>query len=102
MAIQRLAFLTDDLTQPLTDQRAVDVVVVGPALVACVVRRIDVDALHLPRVVRQQRFERDKVVALHDEIAVSRLAAGKLRHVFQQMKRHLQMMIDDSFLAYPV
>ena len=47
-----------------------------PAFVARVVRRVDVDALHLPGVVRKQRLERNEVVALDDEVAVARLPAG--------------------------
>ena len=63
MSIERLILFPDYLTQPLTDDRAVDVVVVGPTLVARVVRRIDVDALDLSRVVGKERFERDEVIA---------------------------------------
>ena len=70
--------------QPVADLRAVDVVVVDPAFVAGVVRRVDVDALHLPRVTRQQRLERLQVVALHDQIAAVRVAARQLRHRLQQ------------------
>jgi hypothetical protein len=102
MAIERLAFLADDLPQPLTDNRAVHVVVVSPALVAGVVRRIDVDALHLAGVVRQERFERNEVIALHDEISVTRLAAGEIGHVFEQVKRHLVVMIHHRLFPNPI
>ena len=63
VSVERFALLADYLAQPLTDDRAVDVVVVGPTLVARVVRRIDVDALDLSRVVGKERFERDEVIA---------------------------------------
>ena len=70
MSVERLAFLADHLAQPLANLRAVDVVVVGPALVARVVRRVDVDTLDLPRVARQQRLQGVQVVALDDEVAL--------------------------------
>jgi hypothetical protein len=46
--VQRFAFLADHLAQPAANLWAVHVVVVDPALIAGVVRRVDVDALHLP------------------------------------------------------
>ena len=40
MAGQILALFADNLAQPLFDLRVIDIVVVDPALVACVVGRI--------------------------------------------------------------
>ena len=45
-------------------------VAVGPALVASVVGRIDVDAPDLAVVRRQQRLQRGQVVALDDQVVV--------------------------------
>ena len=50
--VERLAFIADYLAEPLADDPAVHVVVVHPVLIACVVRRVDAEALHLPRVLR--------------------------------------------------
>ena len=83
MAGKVFGFLANNFAKPLTDERAVDAVVVNPSFVAGVVRRVNVDALDLPGVVRQQRLERDEVVALHDEIAVARLPARQFRHVLE-------------------
>ena len=69
MPVQRFAFLADHLSQPAANLRAVDVVVVNPAFVAGVVRRVDVDAFDLPGVTRQQGFQCVQVVALNDEVA---------------------------------
>ncbi|GAB2726422.1 hypothetical protein GCM10027019_02200 [Melaminivora jejuensis] len=105
MPIQRLAFLADHFAQPFPDLRAVDVVVVDPAFIAGVVRRVDVDALHLPGIARQQRLERMQVVALHDEVArVFALprAAGELRYRLQQTEWHFLVVLDDGFFADPV
>ncbi len=52
MAAQVFRFLTDNLPEPLLDSRIVNVVVVDPVLVACVVWRVDVDTLHLSSVPR--------------------------------------------------
>jgi hypothetical protein len=86
----------------LANLRAVDVVVVDPALVAGVVGRVDVDALHLPGVARQQRLERVQVVALHDQVAAVAVAAGQFRHRLQQTEGHVLVVLDDGFLADPV
>ena len=82
MAIERLALFADDLTEPFANDGAVYVVVISPTFVAGVVRRVDIDALHLAGVVGQQRFQRDEIVALDDQIAVARLTAREVRHVF--------------------
>jgi hypothetical protein len=81
VAVERLPFFANDLPEPLANDRTIHVVVVSPPFVASVVRRIDLDALHLPRVVGEQRFQRDEIVALNDQIAVARLTAGEVRHV---------------------
>lgn len=52
------------LAQPIPDRQAVDGIVVGSRLIARVVGRIDVDALHLSGVVREERLEREEVIAL--------------------------------------
>jgi hypothetical protein len=56
--------------EPFPHHRVVHVVVVVPAFIAGVVRRIDKDAIHLARVQRQKGLERMQVVAMNDEIAV--------------------------------
>ena len=84
------------------DGRAVDVLVVSPALVPRVIRRVNADALHPAPVVRQQRLEGHEVVTLGDEIARAGIAAAEIGHVFQQVKGHLEVMVDDGFLADPV
>ncbi len=42
VAGQVLALFADDLAQPLLDLRVIDVIVINPALVSCVVGRINV------------------------------------------------------------
>ena len=59
-----------DLAQPVLHHGGVDVVVVGPALVAGVVGRVDVDALDLAVIRRQQRLQGGQVVALDDQVVV--------------------------------
>src|ERR1039458_5516945 len=64
-------FLANNFTKPFTDERAVNAVVVNPAFVASVVRRVNVDALDLSGVVRQQRLERDEVVAAQRQAEIA-------------------------------
>ena len=67
VARQILRFGSHGLAQPVADFWAVDRVVVDPIFVPRVVGRVDVDALHLPGVIRQKCLERQQVVALHQE-----------------------------------
>ena len=55
-----------------------------------------------PGVVRQQRLERDKVVALHNEIAVARFTASEFGHILEQMKGNLLVMVHHRLFPNPV
>ena len=57
-----------DAAQPVPHERRSHVVVVGPPLVARVVGRVDVDALHLAVVGRQQGLQGGEVVAVDDQV----------------------------------
>ena len=59
------------IAQPLAHERAVDVVVVRPSLVARIIGRVNIDALDAAGVSREQRLQRVEVVAVDDEIVVS-------------------------------
>ncbi len=83
MAGQVLSLFPNHFAQPFADERAVDIVIIDPVLVAGVVRRVDVDALHLSGVIGQQGFEGNEVVALDNEVARAGVATGEFRHVFQ-------------------
>ena len=74
-ARETLALLADHLAKPFPDPQVVHAVVVDPSLVAGIVRRIDVDAVHLPLVLGQQRLESLEVVAVDDHVA----AIGPMR-----------------------
>ena len=43
-----------------------------------------------------------EVVALHDKIAVARFTAGEFRHVLEQMKGNLLVMIYQRLFPNPV
>ena len=100
-----LALLAHDLPEPFPDARVVHVVVVDPALVAGVVRRIDVDAVDLSLVFRKQRLQRFEVVAVDDHVsAVGAMAVqhALLGDALEYAIRHVPMVVDDLFLAHPV
>ena len=97
-----LSLLADGFAEPAEDFRGVDVVVIDPALVAGVVGRIDADALHFPRIARQQRFERMEVVALHDQVARGGITMGKLLVRFEQAERYLLVVPHHRVLPDPV
>ena len=83
MTIKSLAFPADDFAKPLLDGGRFDIVVIGPAFVAGVIGRIDIDALDLPSVERQESLESKKVVALDDEIAGARVTARQGWYIFE-------------------
>ena len=88
----------DGLAEPGAHHRRVDVVVVGPTLVAGVVGRIDIDALDPVVIDRQQRLQRRQIVAVHDQVVVQarRPAQPLVRGRPQVVERHRQMMILDE------
>ena len=68
MAGQILALSADHFAQPLFDFGVVYIVVVHPALVAGVVGRIDVDALHPALIPGQQGFEGFQIVPVDNHV----------------------------------
>jgi hypothetical protein len=77
-------------------------VVVGPALVAGVVGRINVDALHLAGVGGQEGLEGAEVVAVDDDVVVQ---AGGLARALgldrrQLMERHHEVVVLDEGFAF--
>ncbi len=95
MSGQVLGLGPHDLAQPVPHFRAVHRVVVDPLLVAGVVRRVDVDALDLPRVVRQKGLEGPGTPPSATEIELlERLTAlTESGHIakdeFELIKRHI-------------
>src|SRR5205823_967675 len=63
-----LAFLAHHLPDPFLELRLCQVVVIDPAFVARVVRRVDIDTFDPARVCREQAFKRDQIIALNDEV----------------------------------
>lgn len=89
--------------QPFLDDRRIDVVVIAPALVAGVVRRVDVNAVDLAGVSRQQRFQRVEIVAVNDEIAVERDRPNSFCPIGNQRTiGHGEVMVIDKFLALEI
>ena len=107
VAGQVLALFAYDLAQPLLDFGVVDIIVVDPALVAGVVRRIDVDTLHLALITRQQRFQRLQVIAVDHHIfaavilgVLSLLIKAVL--TLQHAIRYILMVVDDLIFSNPI
>jgi hypothetical protein len=97
-----LGLFADGFAEPFLNEWAVDRVVINPALVSSVVRRIDVDALYLSGVVRQQRLERVEIVTFDKEIAGTRITATELGDIAQQAIGNLTVVIYDSIFTDPV
>ena len=65
---QVLALFAHYFSQPFLDVGIADIIVVAPALVAGVVGRVNLDALHLALILRQQGFQCFKIIAVDDHV----------------------------------
>ena len=63
-----LTLFANHFAQPFFDLGVIDVIVVHPALVAGIVGRINVDALHLALVPGQQGFQCLQIVAVNNHV----------------------------------
>ena len=103
MAGQVLSLFADNLAQPLLDLRIIDIIIVDPALVAGVVGRIDIDALHAPLIPGQQGFQGFKVVTPDNHVVAAVVRAClsvfiKAVLALQHPKRHFLMVIDSGYV----
>ena len=98
--------------EPLSHERGVDGVVVAPALRAGVVGRVDIDAVHVAGVARQQGLESFEIVAVDYEVVVevgltclasSARRGHALLWYYQQLAiRHTQMVRVDEALSFEI
>jgi hypothetical protein len=91
-----LALFACRLANPLLEWRLRKIIVVNPALVHCVVSRVNRDALDSPRVRRQKTLQRHQFVACNDQIALQRrpLAGREFSVHFQRvMQNHLMVTL---------
>ena len=90
--------------QPVPHEGRIHVVVVRPALVARVVGRIDVDALYLSVIGRQQRLQRGQVIAVDDQVVVEArlLAQPVLARRQQLVEGYGQVMVLYEYLPLEV
>ena len=105
VAAEVLALLAHGPVEPLPDAGVVDVVVVDPALVAGVVRRIDVDAVDPTLVLGQQGLQGLEVVAVDDHVPAVRAVAVEhalLGHALEHAVRDVAVVVDHLLLAHPV
>ena len=100
MAAEILTLFTDHFAKPLLDLRIVDIVVIHPAFIARIIWRIDVDALNLSLIFRQQRFQRFQIISVNNHILTFISAISIL--LIQNSVRYIHMMIDDLVLSDPV
>ena len=96
-------FAVNRLMEPLSHQRAVHLVVVGPAFVAGVVGRVDVDALDAASVAGKQGFESLEVIAVDDEVVVGIGGVQRLGGVGDQRAIGDRQVVGiDNLLAFEV
>ena len=101
-----LSLYADHLPEPFHDSRIVYVIIVDPFLVACVIWRINIDALNLSLIPGQQGFQRVQIISVDDHVlaavvlfvlSVLIIAVLALQHPI----RYIQMMIDNFIFSDP-
>ncbi len=102
MSVKGFAFFAHHFTEPLAHQWTIDVIVIHPAFVSRVVRRIYIDALNLASVVGQKCFQCDEIIPLDNEVAAAGIATGEFGHVFKQMERDGLMMVHHRLFPNPI
>lgn len=97
VAAEVFALFADGLADPFLELGLGQVVVVDPLLVAGVVGRVDIDALDLAGVGREQGFERQQVVPLDDQIAVQRRRLALVEH--RELRVELEGVVRDRVVV---
>ena len=107
MAGEVLALFAYHFAQPFSDFRVVYIVVVYPALVAGVVGRINVDALHPALIPGQQGLQRVQIIPVDDHIFTT-VILGVLAVFVKTIlpvkhpERYLLMVVDDLLFSNPL
>ena len=102
-----LALFAHHFAQPLLDFRVVHIVVVHPALVAGVIGRIDVDALHPALIPGQQSLQRVQIIPVDDHVFAA-VILGMLAILVKTIlpvkhpERHFLMVVDDLLFSNPL
>lgn len=102
MAGEVFGFFADDLSEPFFDLGGFDVVVVDPAFVSGVVRRVDVDAFDAPGILGEEGFEGVEVIALDDEVSGIWVATGEFFIRLEEAEGDIFVMVDDGVFSDPV
>ena len=94
MAAEIFTLLAYSIANPFEDARILHVIVIDPSLISGVIRRVDIDTINAPLILRKQRLQSDKIVAVYYLVATfgSRLFPTlriKTILMLQNMKRHL-------------
>ena len=102
VARQVFRLLADSRAKPGPDFRRVDIVVIDPGLIARVVGRVNIDALHLACIIGQQRLQGFEIVALNQQVARVRIANALALVAMDQPIGHLAMMVHHRLFADPI
>lgn len=107
MAGQVFSFFSHYVAQPFFDLGVIYIVVVDPALIAGIVRRINVDAFDFAFVFGKQRFQGFQIVSMDNHIfaaiVISALPVCVIAVLtFQYPIWHVLMEIDDFIFSDPL
>ena len=101
-------FFSDDFSEPFFDLGIVDIVIIHPPFISCVVGRVYVDAFDLAFVLWQERLKCSEIVSLDDHISricwLLRLSFLRIEAVcvLEYLIRHILVVCDDFVFSYPV
>ena len=108
MPAKIFSLCSNNLTKPFANMRVVYIVIVNPTLIACIIWRINIDAIYLPFIFWQQGFQGFKVVTMNYFVAtvglrgISRIIPPIPVFVFQHPERYFRMMVYNLIFSYPV
>lgn len=102
MSRKVLSLFANYLSEPLAYLGAIHIIIVNPPLITSVIGWVDIDTLHLPRVIGQQGFQGFEVVALDQQVPRLGVARRQLRVAMDEPIGHLAMMVLHRALADPV
>ena len=102
-----LPFLPHDLAQPALDDRIIHRIIVYPSFIASVIRWIDVDTLHSPLILGEERLQGKQIVPMDHHILapiillllplfVKTVRAGKY------MAGHFEVVVHHFFFSDPL
>src|SRR3989344_7908748 len=100
MPAQIFRFSADNFAKPLLNFWRINFIIVNPAFISSVVRRINVDAFYFPYVERHKSFQSFQIVSMNYKI-LRAIADRKRFNFLQKLERNFLVMVRNLLFSYP-